>query len=119
MPHDPYRTLRGFAAAAEKTAEPQHVRKVLSELVALKGLARVHGTEQLQQAWRTVAGDEIGRKSRVMELTRGVLNVGVSNSALLNELAGFHKQALLEQLQQQFAHLKIQDLKFRLKTELK
>lgn len=119
MPHDPFRTLRGFAAVAEKTAEPQHVRKVLSELIALKGLARVHGTEQLQQAWRTVAGDEMGRKSRVLELTRGVLNVGVSNSALLNELAGFHKQALLEQLQQQFAHLKIQDIKFRLKTERK
>lgn len=119
MPHDPYRNLRGFAAAAERPVEPQHVRKVLSELVALKGLARVHGTEQLQQAWRTIAGDEIGRKSRVQELTRGVLNVGVSNSALLNELAGFHKQTLLEQLQQQFGHLKIQDIKFRLKTELK
>lgn len=119
MPHDPYRNLRGFAAAAEKPAEPHHVRKVLSELIALKGLARVHGTEQLQQAWRTVAGDEIGHKSRVLELTRGVLNVGVSNSALLNELAGFHKQALLEQLQQQFIHLKIREIKFRLKTELK
>ena len=119
MPHDPFRTLRGFAAAAEKPAEPQHVRRVLSELIALKGLARVHGTEQLQQAWRSVAGDEIGRKSRVMEMTRGVLNVGVSNSGLLNELVGFHKQTLLEQLQQQFAHLKIQDIKFRLKTELK
>ena len=114
---DPYRDLRGFTA--QKKAEPHHVGKVLSELIALKGLARVHGTEQLQQAWRSVAGDEIGRKSRVLELTRGVLNVGVNNSALLNELAGFHKQTLLSQLQQQFAHLKIQDLKFRLKTELK
>ncbi len=119
MPHDPFRTLRGFAAAAEKTAEPQHVRKVLSELIALKGLARVQSTEQLQQAWRSVAGAELGRKSRVLKLTRGVLNVGVSNSALLNELAGFHKQALLEQLHQQFAHLKIQDIRFRLKTDLK
>lgn len=119
MPNDPYFHLRGFTAAAQKTAEPQHVRKVISELIALKGLARVHGIEQIQQAWRTVAGDQIGRKSRVMELTRGVLNVGVSNSGLLNELAGFHKQMLLEQLQQQFGHLKIRDIKFRLKTELK
>jgi predicted nucleic acid-binding Zn ribbon protein len=119
MPHDPYLNLRGFATAAQKTAEPQHVRNVISELIALKGLARVHGIEQLQQAWRTVAGDEIGRKSRVLELTRGVLNVGVNNSGLLNELAGFHKQSLLEQLQRQFAHLKIREIKFRLKTELK
>lgn len=115
---DPYSDLRRFPAD-KKTAEPQHVRKVLSELIALKGLARVHGTEQLQQAWRTVAGDELGRKSKVMELTRGILMVGVSNSAVLNELAGFHKQVLLEQIQQRFAHLKVRDIKFRLKTDLK
>lgn len=114
---DPYRDLRDFIP--KKVAEPQHVGKVLSELIAIKGLARVHGTEQLQQAWRAVAGDDIGCKSRVIELTRGVLNIGVSNSAVLNELAGFHKQALLEQLQQQFSHLKIREIKFRLKTELK
>lgn len=114
---DPYRDLRGFTA--QKTAEPQHVGKVISELIALKGLARVHSIEQLQQAWKSVAGDDIGRQSRVIELNRGVLQVGVSNSAVLNELAGFHKLSMLEQLQQQFPHLKIRDLKFRLKTELK
>ena len=114
---DPYRDLRGFPA--EKSAEPQHVGKVLSELIALKGLARLHGNEQLQQTWRTVAGDEIGRKSRVIELTRGVLHVSVGSSAVFNELAGFHKQTLLESLQQQFAHLKIREIKFKLKTDLK
>jgi len=119
MSQDRYRDLRGFAAAVDKPAEPQHVRKVLAELIALKGLARIHGTAQLQQAWQTVAGDEIGSKSRVLEFNRGVLSVGVSNSAVLNELAGFHKQTLLQQIQQQFAHLKIRDIKFRLKTDLK
>jgi predicted nucleic acid-binding Zn ribbon protein len=114
---DPYRDLRGFTT--QKLAEPQHVGKVLSELIALKGLARVQGLEQLQQAWRAVAGDDFGRKSSVIELSRGVLQIGVSNSALLGELAGFHKRSLLENLQQQFAHLKIRELKFRLKTELK
>lgn len=115
---DPYRDLREFPAE-RNSAEPQHVAKVLSELIARKGLARVHGVEQLQQAWRTVAGNEMGSQTRVMELTRGVLNIGVGSSALFSELAGFHKPALLEQLQLQFAHLKIRDLKFRLKTDLK
>ena len=114
---DPYRDLRVFPV--EKSAEPQHVAKVLSELIARKGLARVHGTQQLQQAWQTVAGEEIGRRSRVMELTRGVLHISVGSSAVLNELAGFHKQTLLENLQQQFAHLKIREIKFKLKTDLK
>ena len=119
MSQDPYSDLRGFAAAVERSAEPQHVGKVLSELIALKGLARVHGSQQLQQAWRTVAGEEIGRRSRVVELTRGVLQISVGSSAVLNELAGFHKQTILEALHQQFAHLKIREIKFKLKTDLK
>lgn len=114
---DPYRNLQEFPV--EKSAEPHHVGKVLSELIALKGLARVHGSQQLQQAWQSVAGEEIGRRSRVMDLTRGVLQISVGSSAILNELAGFHKQMLLEKLQQQFAQLKIREIKFKLKTDLK
>jgi predicted nucleic acid-binding Zn ribbon protein len=114
---DPNRDLRDFPTG--KPVDPHHIGKVLSEFIALKGLARVHGSEQLQQAWRTVVSDDVGRRSRVMELTRGVLQVSVGSSALLNELAGFHKQTILENLQGQFAHLKIRDIKFKLKTELK
>ena len=114
---DPYRDLRAFSA--RKPAEPLHVGKVISELIALKGLAQVHGIEQLQQAWRTVAGEATGRKSSVMEVNRGVLHVGVGSSALLNELAGFHKQLLLENLQRQFPHWKIRDIKFRLNSAMK
>ncbi|MFM9965766.1 MAG: DUF721 domain-containing protein [Planctomycetaceae bacterium] len=117
MPNDPFHDLRAFPAV--KPVEPHHVSKVLAELIALKGLARVHGTEQLQQAWQTVAGEEIGRQSRVLSLTRGVLNVGVGSSAVLNEVVGFHKAALLGQMQQRFAHLKVREIKFRLKTDLK
>ena len=114
---DPYLDLRRFPV--QKTVEPQPIGRVLSELIALKGLARVHGVEQLHKAWRTVAGEEIGRQTRVLEMSRGVLQVGVSNSAVLSELAGFHKEKLLRSLQEQFADLKIRDIKFKRKTDLK
>ena len=114
---DPYRELRSFSV--KKGPEPQHVGRVISEFVALKGLARVHGLEQLHQAWRTVVGTDIGQRSRVLQLNRGILNVGVASGALLNELSSFHKQQCLEQLQQKFSHLKIRDIKFKLKTDLK
>ena len=119
MPHDPYADLRGFQTVGGRRSDPQPLARVLSELIALKGLARVHGNEQLQQAWKRVAGDNIGRCSAVIGLTRGVLQVGVTNTALLSELASFHKATLLESLQQQHPHLKIRELKFRLKTDLK
>ncbi len=119
MPHDPYSDLRGFQTIGGRTAAPQPLAKVLSELIALKGLARVHGNEQLQLAWKSVAGDNISRCSAVIGLTRGVLEIGVANTAFLSELASFHKAKLLETLQQQHPHLKIRELKFRLKTDLK
>jgi predicted nucleic acid-binding Zn ribbon protein len=116
---DRYRELRESSAAVERSAEPQHVAKVISEVITLRGLARVYGRQELQQAWQAVAGEEIGRRSRVMELTRGVLQVSIGSSAMFQELAGFHKQSLLENLKNNFAHLKIREIKFKLKTDLK
>ena len=117
--HDPYADLRGFQPSGKRPAEPQPLGKVLSELIALKGLARVQGTQQLQQTWRSVAGDEVAKFSAVIGLSRGVLQIGVSNTGLLSELASFHKQTLLENLQEQHSHLKVKELKFRLKTDVK
>ena len=119
MPHDPYADLRGFQPIGKRPPEPQQLGKVLSELIALKGLARVQGTQQLQQAWKLAAGDDVAKNSKVIGLSRGVLQIGVSNTGLLSELASFHKQTLLTTLQQQQSQLKIKDLKFRLKTEQK
>lgn len=116
---DPYANLRGFQPVGWKLAEPVPIGKVLSELIALKGLARVQGVAQLQEAWRIVAGIEIATKSTVIGLSRGVLQIGVASQAMLSELAGFHKYELLKLMQTQHPHLKVKDLKFRLKTELR
>lgn len=117
MAHDPYADLRGFQPIGKRPPEPQQLGKVLSELIALKGLARVQGTQQLQQAWKLAAGDDVAKNSSVIALSRGVLQIGVSNTGQLSELASFHKQTLLATLQQQQPQLKIKDLKFRLKTD--
>lgn len=119
MPQDRYAELRGFQPVGRRPTEPVSIGKILPELIALKGLARVEGIAQLQQAWKTTAGVRLADSTRVIGLNRGVLQVGVNNTALLSELAGFHKQTLLANLQNQHPHLKIKDLKFRLKTDLK
>jgi hypothetical protein len=63
-----------------------------------------------------VAGETVGAKTDVIDFHRGIVNIGVANSALLNELNGFQRQQLLEALREQFAGMKIRDIKFRLKT---
>lgn len=115
---DPYAGLRQFSSRGRRSAEPIQIGKVVSEFIALKGLAQVEGQAQLQKAWREVAGEVIAKSSATIGLSRGILQIGVANNALLSELASFHKRELLEKLQAQHPHLKVKDLRFRLKTDV-
>ena len=101
-----------------RKAEVEHLSKALSELIALRGLARVGGDSQLAAVWSEIAGEQIAGRTKVLGLKRGVLHIGVNSSALLGQLASFHKQSLLRQLKQQ-RELKIRDLKFELRGDLK
>lgn len=98
---------------------PLHVSKALSELIALRGFARVQADAQLQAAWDQAAGTEIARLTKVGSLSRGTLQVLVSNAALLAELNGFHKSNLLVSLQQTRPEYKIKHLRFKLQSNLR
>ena len=92
----------------------QPLGDILSELVARRGLARTRGQEHLEQAWSNAAGQTAARYSRVGGLRRGVLEVLVANSVLLQELAGFQKETLLEKLQTELDSREVRALRFRL-----
>jgi predicted nucleic acid-binding Zn ribbon protein len=96
---------------------PQPLGEVLSRLIALRGYGRVQGQRQLADVWREAAGEKIAAKTKVMGIKNGVLQVGVSNAALLSELASFHRHSLLEALQASSGELAIRDVKFRLRAE--
>jgi len=98
--------------------EPHALGDVLSQLFALRGYGRPRGDRQLQEIWRETAGDVIARQTRVSGVKNGVLQVGVGSSALLSELAAFHKYSLLERLQREQPNLKLRDIKFRLRGDL-
>jgi hypothetical protein len=96
---------------------PQRLGDALSELVALKGLARSGAAEQLSQAWKQAAGERIASETRVVAVKNRSLEIEVASAALMYELDSFHKSSLLEALQQQ-PGLEINRLKFRLKGSL-
>jgi hypothetical protein len=96
-----------------------HISRALAELIALRGFAKPQGDAQLQAAWDQAAGSEIAPHTRVGELSRGTLQIQVANAALLAELNGFHKTAILKSLQQTRPELRVKSLKFRLQTNLK
>ncbi len=102
---------------SSRRQEPQPLAKALSELIAMRGFARVRGKTQLNDIWRDVAGDHIAEFTKPIEVKRGVLHIAVSNSAMLGELVSFHQMNLLAELTSKHADLKIKSLKFKLQTK--
>lgn len=96
---------------------PQRLGDALSELVALKGLARSGAAEQLSRAWQEAAGERIATETRVVAVKNRSLEIEVASAALMYELDSFHKSSLLEALKQT-PGLEINRLKFRLKGSL-
>lgn len=101
-----------------KPAGPASLGAALSELFALKGYGNTKGDAQLAEAWKAVAGERIASMTAVLGVNRGVLQIGVASSAMLNELASFHRRRLVEKLKAQYPALKLKDIKFRLRGDL-
>ena len=94
--------------------DPLPLSVALSELIAIRGFARVRSDSELEAAWKKVAGPDIAARSRPMMVSRGTLTISVENAPLLSELASFQGPELLQNLKQQYPHLKIKTLKFKL-----
>ena len=94
--------------------DPLPLSAALSELIALRGFARVRSENELEAAWKKAAGPELSAQTKPLVVSRGVLSVAVENPALLSELASFRGPELLQSLKQIVPHLKIKNLKFKL-----
>ena len=94
--------------------DPLPLSAALSELIALRGFARVRSDNELEAVWKKVAGPDLAKQTRPLAISRGTLTVSVENAPLLSELASFRSPELLQNLKQQAPHLKIKNLKFKL-----
>jgi predicted nucleic acid-binding Zn ribbon protein len=97
---------------------PDRLSQAVTDLIALRGWARVRGNAQLAEAWESVAGASVASGTRVVGIRRGVLQVAVGNSPLLSELAAYQKMNLLEAFTRDHPELKIRDLKFVMRGNL-
>ena len=91
---------------------PQPIADILSDLLARRGYARVQANEAQQAAWSQVVPLAWRQFTRVGGLKRGVLEVFVSNSAMIQELT-YQKATLLQNLAIQLPQEKLKDLRFR------
>jgi predicted nucleic acid-binding Zn ribbon protein len=94
-------------------SEPRPLGSLLTRLLARTGYDRQQGSDALQKAWAEVAPASLQGSSQPGIIRRGVLEVFVSHSALVQEF-GFHKQAVLAELQQLVPAEGITDIRCRL-----
>lgn len=91
---------------------PKAMGDVMSQLLARRGYAQVQTAAACTAAWRTAVGEKIAASTRAGAVRRGVLEVLVSNSAVMQELA-FMKVQLIRRLKDEAPDQQIRDIRFR------
>ena len=97
----------------EPNRDPEPIREILSRLFTARGWGRRQARLHLERAWEASAGDEFVPHTRVLGLRRGILEVEVDSSVMLQKLAHYEKRRLLQALQAKLPGEKLKDLRFR------
>ena len=70
---------------------PRPLSDILGELFTVRGYGRLRARQELENAWNKAVGEPCCHQTRLGEVRRGVLNVTVAHSTLLEELSAFRK----------------------------
>lgn len=87
---------------------------------ALRALSRQpwfssnYALKDLKRAWVEAAGPKTAQRAWIVGVRKGVLLITVESATLRQELAGFHKHRLLEDIRKYKGCGGIQDLEFRI-----
>jgi predicted nucleic acid-binding Zn ribbon protein len=108
--------MRNASRHTTGPSKPEKLGEILSRLFAARGWGRRHERVRLEEAWSEVIGPLGASHTRVGDLRRGVLEIMVDSSVLLQELAHYQKRRLLEQMRSRLSNTTINDLRFRVGT---
>jgi predicted nucleic acid-binding Zn ribbon protein len=86
--------------------------QAISQLLARTGYAQIQTAATCEAAWREAVGAKLAASTRPGLVKRGVLEVLVSNSAVLQELS-FLKTKAVKALKQLVPDQQIRDVRFR------
>ena len=92
--------------------KPKAIGKILAQLIPARGYGRIKATANFAEAWQTAVGPALAKFTLPGQVRRGILEITVANSMMIQELT-FQKQQLLTKLKTQLPDAKINDLKFR------
>jgi len=101
--------------------ENSRIRKTTTLKNALEGFLNSSGIGSLikypnvTKAWNEISGTEISKHTMIYSFKRGVLEIGVNSSALLNEVE-FAKKEYLRAIQEKIKRPFVRKLMFVLKN---
>jgi hypothetical protein len=93
--------------------EPEPIKEVLARLFTARGWGRRQGRLQLERAWADAVGSEYDEKTRVLGLKRGVFEIEVASSLVVQELTHYHRKRLLAALRAKLPGQTIKELRFK------
>jgi hypothetical protein len=104
--------LADLAKRQRYSRGPKRIDGILSELMTRRGYARVFSNNKLLEAWSEAVPASLAGQTYPGKLSRGLLEVAVENSAVLQELA-FSKQQIIAELNGLLDGQRIRDIRFR------
>ena len=105
--HDLVKSRQRFYRRPKKPAD------ILAKLMARKGYAQTESAGELESVWNSIVGPKWQSKTKIGNISRGVLEVYVASS-MVNQQLVFQKRKLLAQLQQLLPQNNLTDLRFRI-----
>lgn len=93
------------------TRQPKRASDVIAQLMIRRGYGRFESNRSLQESWADAVGPALAKAARIGKVRRGVLDVVVANSVLLQELK-FIQQQLLQRLAELEPEQNIRSLRF-------
>ncbi len=72
--------------------------------------------DSVYQKWKEVVGDEVAQRTRVVDVTGGVLVIEVDSGPLIHELSTYYKNEILESLRALEEMPNLRDIRFRAGT---
>jgi predicted nucleic acid-binding Zn ribbon protein len=91
---------------------PKQMRDVLSQLLAKRGYAQIQTAASCEAAWREAVGEKLAGHTRPGNVRRGILEVLVRNSSVLQELS-FLKAKAVKTLSRLVPEQQIKGVRFR------
>lgn len=95
--------------------EPQAIGKVLGQVLLNNRYASTETNAALVDAWASVVGNAIAKRSQPTGVRRGKFEVTVAHSAIAQELS-FDERRLVRGLQQALPETKITGMRYRVGT---